>query len=487
LRWEPFLPQYPTNKKFSHFDFNSFLRGVKTTQYNNAPAGFFYPGDPGFPTPSGFKKRWNIFEPRVGLAWDVNGDGLTSVRASYAFSTDFVQGQYDINVVATSPFGTEVDVNSPVGGLDNPWLGYPGGNPFPRVINPNSPYSQYGFFVTANYDTKPTNVETWNLSLQRQIQKDWLVSASYLGTQIRHLWAVAAINPAQYFPGGACTINGVNYNPCSSTGNTNQRRILSLLRPQDGQYIGVMDKIDDGGTSQYNGLLLGLQRRVTQGVNISANHAWSHCIGEPGSGGNGPSGSNNGNQDAGLLFPDNRRVDRASCTADRRHIFNMTVVADTPKFSNSAARALATGWRVSGIYRVSTGQYLNVSTGLDRALSGLDTGLQRPNQVLPNVYGNKTVQNWLNPAAFAQPDLGTNGNVGHNSVLGPGTWQFDMALTRSFQPWENRRFEFRAEAFNVFNGMRPGNPATGLNTNTFGQINSALDPRIMQFALKFVF
>jgi hypothetical protein len=128
-----------------------------------------------------------------------------------------------------------------------------------------------------------------------------------------------------------------------------------------------------------------------------------------------------------------------------------------------------------------------VSTGLDRALSGLDTGLQRPNQVLPNVYGNKTVQNWLNPAAFAQPDLGTNGNVGHNSVLGPGTWQFDMALTRSFQPWENRRFEFRAEAFNVFNGMRPGNPATGLNTNTFGQINSALDPRIMQFALKFVF
>src|SRR5215471_14884645 len=77
VRWEPFLPQYPVNKKFSHFDFNAFLQGKKTTQYNNAPAGFFYPGDPGFPTPSGFNKRWNIFEPRLGIAWDVNGDGLT--------------------------------------------------------------------------------------------------------------------------------------------------------------------------------------------------------------------------------------------------------------------------------------------------------------------------------------------------------------------------------------------------------------------------
>jgi len=265
---------------------------------------------------------------------------------------------------------------------------------------------------------------------------------------------------------------------------------MSLLRPQDGQYIGVMDRIDDGSTSNYHGLLLGVQRRVTQGVNVSANHAWSHCIGEPGSGGNGPSGSNNGNQDAGLLFPDHRRVDRANCTADRRHIFNMTVVADTPKFSNSTARVLGTGWRVAGIYRVSTGQFLNISTGLDRALSGVDTSVQRPNQVLPHIYGNRSFQNWINPAAFVQPDIGTNGNVGHNSVLGPGNWQFDMAVTRAFQAWENRRFEFRAEAFNVFNGVRPGTttaPDTSFNSSTFGQILSAADPRILQFALKFVF
>lgn len=487
LRWEPYLPQYPVNKKFSHFDLNQFLAGVKTTQYNNAPAGFSFPGDPGFPAPAGFNKRWNIFEPRVGLAWDVKGDGLTSVRASYALSTDFVQGQYDINIVATSPFGTEVDVNSPTGGLDNPWLGYPGGNPFPRVINPNSPFSQYGFFVTGDYNIHPPTVETWNLSLQRQVQRDWLLSASYLGTKLTHLWAIAPINPATYFPGGACTINGANYNPCSSTGNTNQRRLMSLLRPQDGQYIGVMDRIDDGSTSGYHGLLLGLQRRVTQGVNVSSNYAWSHCIGEPGSGSNGPSGSNNGNQDAGELFPANRRVDRANCTADRRHILNMTVVADTPRFSNSTARMLGTGWRVSGIYRISTGQFLNISTGVDRALSGVDTSVQRPNQILGNIYGNRTVQHWLNGAAFAQPDLGTNGNVGHNSALGPGTWQFDMAVTRTFQPWENRRFEFRAEAFNLFNGTRLGNPDTSLNSSTFGQILSAADPRILQFALKFLF
>jgi len=112
---------------------------------------------------------------------------------------------------------------------------------------------------------------------------------------------------------------------------------------------------------------------------------------------------------------------------------------------------------------------------------------QRPNQVLADPYLDKSGLRFFNPAAFAVPAPGTLGNVGVGSVRGPKTWQFDASLSRSFQINEARRLEFRAEAFNVTNSFRRGNPTTALNSNLFGQINTALDPRIMQFALKYLF
>ena len=103
------------------------------------------------------------------------------------------------------------------------------------------------------------------------------------------------------------------------------------------------------------------------------------------------------------------------------------------------------------------------------------------------MYGDKSLQNWLNPQAFAQPALGTDGNVGRSSVLGPGSWDFDVALSRVFRVRETQRLEFRAETFNVTNSVRKGTPSTSLNSNIFGQINSSLDARVMQFALKYIF
>jgi len=85
------------------------------------------------------------------------------------------------------------------------------------------------------------------------------------------------------------------------------------------------------------------------------------------------------------------------------------------------------------------------------------------------------------------PATGTLGNIGSYSVRGPGTWQFDLSLSRIVQLRETQKLEFRAEAFNVTNSFHPGDPTTVLNSNIFGQITTARDPRIMQFALKYVF
>ena len=131
---------------------------------------------------------------------------------------------------------------------------------------------------------------------------------------------------------------------------------------------------------------------------------------------------------------------------------------------------------------------MTVTTSTDRSLTG-EVSLfgQSVNQLQANPYGDKSVNKYLNPAAFALPALGTFGNVGVGSILGPGTWQFDLALSRTFQFHETQKMEFRAEAFNVNNSFRMQNPTTDFNSNIFGQVTSGPDPRIMQFALKYFF
>jgi hypothetical protein len=464
-----------------NFNYDRFKQGIRSTVFKNAPAGFYYPGDPGFPGKSGINKQWTNFAPRVGLAWDVKGDGRTSVRASYGLAYSYLPLQWRIDAGRAAPWGAETTVATPPGGFENPWQGFPGGDPFPLKFDVNAPFVPFGSYETTPYNIKTTYVSSWNLSVQRQIGSEWLLSTTYMGSQAVHMWVQRALNPAVFLPGGSCTLNGLTFNPCSSTTNTNNRRKFNLEKPQE--FTGILDEFDDGGTQSYNGLVLSLQRRVARGVTVSGNYTLSHCIGDNAdANGMGPS--------AGASFqdPNNRRFDRGNCDSDRRRIFNLTAVAQTPGFSNPTLRKIGTGWRLSGIYRHSTGSYLTIGSGIDRSLTGI--GGQRADQVLADPYGDKSAgpfTNYLNLAAFVQPTLGTLGNMGRNNVIAPSTWQFDISLSREFQIRENQKLEFRAEAYNITNSFRPVNPAVAINGNTFGQIRNSLDPRIMQFALKYVF
>ena len=490
VRWEPFLPQFITDGRAYNFDYAKFQQGIKSTVYKNAPAGFRYTGDSGFPANTGLDRRVWQFAPRVGLAWDVNGDGRTSLRASYGYGYDYVAPLWREDYSSAAPWTNATAVTGVP--FDDPWRGFPGGNPFPVVSGADAGFSPYTMFQAVPQKIRTPNISSWNLSLQRQVSTDWLVSASYIGTEATHIWSQNSINPAIYFPGGPCTIQGVVYNPCSSPGNTSQRRRLSLERPQDGQLIGPFSIIDDGATQSYNGLLLNVQRRAARGVTVGTNYTFSRCIGDYADlTSQGPDANET------YTIPNNRRADRGNCNTDRRHLLNLTAVADSPSFGGPTLRAVVSGWRLSGIYRRSTGAPVTVITGTDRALNGIVN--QRANQVLANPYGDKSARaltNYLNPAAFALPDNGTVGNVGRNSVYAPGTWSFDMALSRTFRIREEKRMEVRAEVYNLTNSFRPtfgvigsgqGLYTQSLATNTFGQIRQSLDPRILQFALKYVF
>jgi hypothetical protein len=159
-------------------------------------------------------------------------------------------------------------------------------------------------------------------------------------------------------------------------------------------------------------------------------------------------------------------------------------VISSPKFKSAGLEKIAGGWQLSTIYKIQSGTPLTVTTGKDAALVG---GTQRPNLTGNPNLANPALKRWFNTDAFVSNGPGQYGNAGRNIVVGPKTVNFDVGLTRRFRIKENQRMEFRAEAFNVLNMMVPGSPNTSLNSALFGQVTSALDPRIMQFALKYVF
>ena len=491
LRWEPWFPTAFANGAIYAFDFNRYNQGITSKVYPNGPPGMYFAGDPGFPGLSGQHKKFKDFEPRVGLSWDPTGSGKTSIRASYGLFYDFAPSQLWFNTTVAPPFGDEIKLNSPAGGFDNPWAGFPGGNPYPitshTLFTPHAPY-----ITVAGYDMPTTEMHSWNLSIQHQLTANWLVSASYVGNETEHLWTSTQANEPQFIPGNCAagqfglTAPGL----CSQAANYDQRRTLSLLDPVKSQLIGYLDVFDPGGTQSYNGLVLSVQHRFSSGLTLNGNYTWSHCIGDF------YVATQPQNPGTGYQVPGNRRFDRGNCFVDHRGNLNISGAYEIPNFTNRAARILATGWRVSPIFRYLTGTPLTITTGVDRALND-NTTTQRPNQVLPNVYGS-TFLGYLNPAAFAQPALGTLGNMGTYSVFGPGLFEIDTSLSRVFKIQERKSVEIRGEAYNLPNFFLRGNPGTSLNAaTTFGQITQVYNPgyalsggggpRVLQFAAKFVF
>lgn len=141
---------------------------------------------------------------------------------------------------------------------------------------------------------------------------------------------------------------------------------------------------------------------------------------------------------------------------------------------------------MSQILQIQSGSYFSATTATDQALNSI--GAQRANLIGSSPYPNQqTFAEWLNPAAFAQPALGTFG-TGINNLLGPGLFNINASLVREVRIRERHRIQFRAEAFNLLNHVQPTNPNASISTpSTFGRITVFGSARVMQFALKYFF
>jgi hypothetical protein len=477
-RWEPFLGQNIINGAVPNFSLDRFRQGVKSTVFTKAPAGFTYAGDPGFNGKRGFAPQWWNISPRVGLAWDVSGNGRTAVRSSYELGYSMPTGGIWFIMASAPPYGNRTRVSDPTGLFDDPYRDL-GGDPHPIAVGPNTPYPPFGQMGAINPEIGSPRLHSWNVTLERQIGTAWGVSASYLGSYSDHLWNTRPINPGVFLGLGACTINGASYPVCTTNANLNARRVLSLEKPQEGQFISNLDEFVDTASQTYRGLKLTFRRRAASGVSLNGNYTWGRCFGLES---NGSSASFGGS----YVKPDDPDYDRGHCSTDRTHIANFTVGVQTPTFSNIAVRALASDWKLSGIVSARSGSWLTVTTGRDTAFTGQSN--QRVNQISDDVYGAKTLNSYLNRAAFAEPAPGGYGNFIVNSIKGPKFWKADLAVSRLFSFTTTQNLEIRLEAFNLFNRFNWGNPTTSFASATFGRIQSAAgDPRILQFGVKYAF
>jgi hypothetical protein len=464
VRWEPELPADDKQNRGNQFSLPDYLAGRKTVdpRYPTAPAGLLFFDDPQNTHGAQFtKNHWLATSPRIGLVWDPQGNGKQTIRTAFALIHDSIELFYPERWTTNPPYASSITLTNPTAPFSNPWLGYPGGNPFPGAAI----FPVGGTYVTIPPDVHATYMMQWNLSYQRQFGENWLATINYLGNRTNHILGAHEINPAVFGPG-------------ATTSNTAARRTLTLLNPTQGALYSSIVQTEDGNNASYNGLLLSLNHRFSHHFTALVNYTWSHCISTYDFGGE-LAGNNYQN-------PNNRAAERGSCNFDRRQIFNVSMVAQSGGFGPGFAKKLTEGWQLAPIINAYSGQPMSPTDGgTDISLTAV--GADRPDVVVAGSVYQRTQASWFTQTAFQKQATGTYGNAGRDSIVVPGSFNFDVALSREFKMRERYRLQVRGDFFNILNHPNWGTPGLSITGGTFGQITSFSSPRIIQMSMKLFF
>ena len=275
---------------------------------------------------------------------------------------------------------------------------YPGGNPFPALPTgwQTQPFPAFGVYVNAPLDTKSDRRCSNGTSARSGRSATGCCRRSYLGNHSSHLWRATELNPAVYSPG-------------ATTGTTNQRRVLFLQNPVQGQFYGTIGQLDDTGRAHYHGMLLSAQRRLKNNLSVLSNYTLSKCMSDPATTEiTGPT----------IVDPTNPDLDYSYCDSDRRHVVNVSVVLRTPRVRRTRRmRVCSSDWQLAPLVRWQSGNRRRLRPASTTRFTGM--GGQRAVQVLDDPYGDGTPDNYLNRDAFTSPDPGTYSTLKPNTIVEP--------------------------------------------------------------------
>ncbi|MDA2926283.1 carboxypeptidase regulatory-like domain-containing protein [Acidobacteria bacterium AH-259-G07] len=504
LRYELFFPTFDTQDKIGSVDFigNGQIGTTQSTRFPNAPPGLLFPGDAGIPRSTTETDKVNL-APRIGLAYDLTGDGRMALRAGYGIYYNVIQTELQLQFLVAQPFGLQATVGPLAGGA----LPFAGGlfggliggpqhfgapfdgqtSPFPFTSPANDFFLPIDFTVINNRQNIPYSHQ-YSLSYQWEFLKDYLLEVAYVGSTGINLLYRNLINfiPFQRNPDNSIDILGdappnENFGPNLTTQET-------------------------GANSVYNSLQASLNKRFGNGLGLLASYTYSHSLDNA-----------SALRDFDIQDPLRNDLEKANSNFDITQRFVFSFQYELPfgpgKWLGSGTSGLLgrliEGWQIGGIFAADDGFPLNFFVSGSNSTTEILAFDDRPTLAGDPMAGISSgkVQGrgvdedttYFNTDAFVRCD-DTNkggiggpcfGNVSRNFLRGPGDVNFDfILLKRTSIPHINEvaNLEFRFEAFNLFNNPNFDDPGAGLGGANFGKITSIkILPRIIQFALKLNF
>jgi hypothetical protein len=438
--------------------------------FQNGAPSVFVGGENGYPKGLMYANTHN-FAPRIGLAKNLPNRGIV-FHASYGiFFTPVDQNTWcnqRHNVPFVFPETQQADNFTPPASLFAKGLNF--GTP---VLGAGALPPTTVSFTAFDPHAPAQYVQQWNGSVQKSLGKDTSVEVGYLGSRGFHLQRAHLINNTLPGPGPlgprrpfkTLTFVPNTTLPPSSTNGV----IQSLTFP-----VSTINLLENSAQSWYDAGYINVRRRYSHGLSFLANYTLAKNLT------NAPDFRSA--MDEATIPQDNRNLNlEKGPGCDVRHRLALSAVYAVPAYRRAEwTRLLTQNWNFSTIYQVQTGMPFTISVFGDTANSGTVLGENpiRANATGQPIFGpgTHTAAEWFNPAAFATPPAFTYGNVGRNSVYGPGMQTMDVAVARAFRLGERANLQFRAEAFNALNKTNLGTPNRFVNTPQFGTITMAMTP-----------